>query len=351
MSEIKLGKIKIGWAIANASLDVPAYRRRFGFYLNRRNLTWKIADINKSYDLVVVHHSADITAWRNYNRAKIILDYNDDYLSGDLHNIRNSGRGCAKFLFRHWSKLEFDYRKAYTKMMQRADAIVCCTDAQESHARQYCPNVFQILDMQCDPDWVTKENYDVGSISNLVWEGLPGFDGLMMFAPIFRSIQAKQKCALHVITALKHRKYIRNFIQVNTWDELQKIPDLKNVYLYEWNPHLFSHIVSSCDLAVIPIDMRQPFWVSKPGNKLLFFWRIAMPALVDPTPSYIKLMDECGLDMVCRSQDEWLEKLDLYLNDKEKRLKSGKRAKEFVEQKYGNEQLLSQWDDVILSIL
>ena len=345
------GKLKIGWAIANESLDIPAYRRRFGFYLKRRNLTWEIADINKSYDLVVVHHSADITAWRNYSKAKIILDYNDDYLSESMRNFRSIGRGGAKFLFRHWSKLEFDFRSAYIKMMQRADAIVCCTDAQESHARQYCTNVFQILDMQCDPDWVTKENYDSGSISNLVWEGLPGFDGLRTFAPTLLSLRTKHNCALHLITSLKHGKFLRNIFQVHTKDEIKKALDLQNIYLYEWNSHLFSHIVSACDIAVIPIDMRQPFWVFKPGNKLLFFWRIGMPTLVDATPSYIKLMDECGLDMTCRSQEEWLDKLEIYLNDKEKRKFVGKKAKYFVDRNYSNDQLLSQWDHVLLSIL
>ena len=44
-----------------------------------------------------------------------------------------------------------------------------------------------------------------------------------------------------------------------------------------------------------------------------------MATLVDPTPAYVKLMDECGLDMVCHSQDEWLAKLDLYSMDQERR--------------------------------
>lgn len=351
MTTLNIHNIKIGWAIAKASLDVPAYRRRFGYYLKRREISWEIADINKSYDLVVVHHASDITAWKDYDKAKIIMDYNDDYLSASGRDFKSIGRGLSKFVFRHWRKLELDYRKAYTKMMERADAIVCCTDATEAQARRYCSNVHQILDMQSDPDWVSKKNYDTGTTFNLVWEGLPGFEGLITLAPILRTFQNKHNCALHLITALKHGKYLRDVVQIHTKDEITSQLKIKQVFLYEWNPHLFSHIATACDLAIIPIDMRNPFLVSKPANKVLFFWRMAMPTLVDPTPAYVKLMDECGLDMVCKSPDEWLYKLDLYSMDQERRRFAGLKAKMFVDEYYSEQKLLGLWDSVLESVL
>lgn len=351
MTLLNTSNIKIGWAITNASLDVPAYRRRFGYYLKRREISWEIADINKSYDLVVVHHASDITAWKDYDKAKIIMDYNDDYLSGARQDVKDFGRGLAKFLLRQWSKLELDYKKAYTKMMARADAIVCCTDATEAQARQYCSNVHQILDMQSDPDWVSKKNYDSGSTFNLLWEGLPGFEGLKTLAPILRTFQNKHNCALHLITALKHGKYLRDVVQIHTKDEITSQLNLKQVFLYEWNPYLYSHIATACDLAIIPIDMRIPFLVSKPSNKLIFFWRIGMPTLVDPTPAYVKLMDESGLDMVCHSQDEWMGKLDRFFLDKEARQTAGVKAKMFVDEHYSEKKLLAKWDAVLASLL
>lgn len=351
MTTLNIHNIKIGWAIANASLDIPAYRRRFGYYLKRREISWEIADINKSYDLVVVHHSSDITAWKDYDKAKIIMDYNDDYLSGTRQDVKDFGRGLAKYLLRQWSKLELDYKKAYTKMMARADAIVCCTDAQETDARKYCSNVHQIVDMQSDPDWVTKKSYDSGSTFNLLWEGLPGFEGLITLAPILRSYQVKHNSALHLITALKHGRYLRNLLQVHTKDEITSKLNLDRVFLYEWNPYLYSHIATACDLAIIPIDMHIPFLVSKPSNKLIFFWRLAMPTLVDPTPAYVKLMDECGLDMVCKSSDEWMEKLDRFFLDKEARQTAGVQAKIFVDEHYSEKKLLAKWDSVLASLL
>lgn len=343
--------IKIGYAVANISLDAPAYKRRFGFYLKERNLSWEIADIRKSYDLVVVHHSADITAWRNYDKAKIILDYNDDYLFGSSRDLKSIGRGVSKFLFRQWTNLEFDFRTAYTKMMQRADAVVCCTDLQEEDVKKFCSNVHQIFDIQYEPDWVEKNTYDSGATLNLVWEGLPGFDGLIKLMPVLRSYQLTHNFALHLMTQLKQVKYLQYIGQVNTKDVISRTIDLNKVFLYEWNHYLFSHIMTSCDLAIIPIDLHKPLWISKPGNKLLLFWRLGIPTLVDPTPAYIKLMNECGLDMVCYSYDEWKDKLDRFSSDKEARKAAGSQGKKFVNENYSVQKLLAKWDAVLDSVL
>jgi hypothetical protein len=344
-------KVKIGYAVANIGMDAPAYRRRFGFYLKERKLSWEIADIRKSYDLVVVHHSADITAWKNYSKGKIILDYNDDYLYGTSNDVKSLGRGVSKFVFRQWKNLEVDFRQAYSKMMQRADAVVCCTDLQEADVRKYCSNVHQIFDIQYESDWIVKNSYDSGTTFNLVWEGLPDFRGLIKLLPALHKFQDAHSSALHLMTTLKHGKYLQTIGQVNTKDEVSKMIDLNQVFLYEWNRFLFSNIITSCDLAIIPIDLQKPLWISKPGNKLLLFWRFGIPTLVDPSPAYIKLMNECGLDMVCYSNDEWTEKLDRYTSDKEARKSAGIRGREFANEHYSVQKLLGQWDAVLDSVL
>ena len=181
--------------------------------------------------------------------------------------------------------------------------------------------------------------------------GAAGFRGVNNIGPDTTSFQDNHASALHIISALTHGRYLRNLLKVHTKDEIKRKLNLDYVFLYEWNPYLYSHIATACDLAIIPIDMRTPFWVSKPSNKLIFFWRIAMPTLVDPTPAYVKLMDECGLDMVCKSSDEWLAKLELYSMDKERRQAAGLKAKMFVDEYYNEQILLGLWDSVFESVL
>lgn len=344
-------RLTIGWAIAKEPLSAPAYRRRIGHYLEKRSMDWEPARFGKGYDLVFVHHSADLPLWKDYDKGKIVFDYNDDYLSGPRNSLKDRGRGIARYLAGHWSRPELDYRRAYLKMMRRADAVVCCTDAQQETARRLCRHVFQIADMQPDEDWTVKRVYESGSTFNLVWEGLPDFQGLVCRVPVLREFQRKRKAALHLITSLHHGRFLRNLAPVDTKREVGDKIRLGNTFLYEWNPYLFASIVAACDLAIIPIDLERPFWLYKPSNKLLFFWRIGMPVLTDPTPAYVKLMHECGLDMVCHSSEEWVDMLDKYANDSGARKAAGVRAREFAEREYGEDRLLGKWDEVLNAVL
>jgi hypothetical protein len=114
---------------------------------------------------------------------------------------------------------------------------------------------------------------------------------------------------------------------------------------------MFSRIVTGCDLALIPIPMHKPFWVGKPANKLLLFWRMGMPTLTSPTPAYIKMMRECGLDMVCSTPDDWKDKLKRYMCDETARREAGRKAKAFVDAEYSEEKLLERWDRAFASVL
>jgi len=346
-----LNKIKIGYAIANIDLSHPQYRRRFYFYAQQRNLNWEIADFKKKYDIVVVHHSADITLWQKYEHGKIIFDYNDDYLAADDNGFKAKFRGIAKLLSGRYKYLELDYSNAYIKMMKRANAIICSTDSQERDVRKYCSNVHQILDMQSDEGWLTKKNYDAGKPFNIVWEGLPDFLGFETIMPSLEKVKNIKNFNMHIITAIKHGRFLSTFFPVHSKEKIDKTFSIKDVYLYEWNKYLISNIVTSCDLAIIPIAMDNPFWVSKPANKLLFFWRMGMPVLTSLTPEYKKTMEQCGINMICNSPEEWEEKLIFYMNNTNERNKTGRIVKEFVEDNYNEKKLLSLWDAVVQSVI
>ena len=88
----------------------------------------------------------------------------------------------------------------------------------------------------------------------------------------------------------------------------------------------------------------------KPCNKLLFYWRLGMPAVVSATPAYAKVMGECGLPMACSTSEEWRETLEKYCNDENAREEAGRRGKEFVEKKYNEHQMLERWDGLMNSL-
>jgi hypothetical protein len=144
---------------------------------------------------------------------------------------------------------------------------------------------------------------------------------------------------------------LENIWRFSTKSLVERVLPFKDVWLYEWNPILFTTIVTACDLGIIPIKMNDPLWLGKPANKLLFFWRMGMPTLVSATPEYKEMMNACDLDMACQSEEEWLAKLGLYMSNETMRRAAGQRALAFVTEHFSEERQLAQWDQVLDSVL
>lgn len=349
--EKKLKNVKIGYASAAIDRDHPAVRRRFGYYAQKRDVQFEQANPTSAYDVVVVHHSADLTMWSSYEKGKIIFDYNDDYLNASPKGFKARIKGLAKYVTGQYSKLEIDFTRAYMKMIRRADAVIYSTDAQLADVRPHCTNAYKIVDMQSDGDWMVKKDYKSGPVVNLVWEGLPALAGLESILPVLQDLKARIDFSLHLVTAIKWPRYLNHYFPTHTKRKIDRVFPFKGVFLYEWVPSTFSNIVTACDLAIIPIPMHDPFWVGKPANKLLFFWRMAMPVLTSPTPEYTNVMKDCGVDMSCHNADDWKEKLTYYMKDSLARAEAGTRGKRFVDDVYGNDRLLSLWDRAVISVL
>src|SRR5262249_10506730 len=124
-----------------------------------------------------------------------------------------------------------------------------------------------------------------------------------------------------------------------------------NVFLYAWNEHTFSPIVRTCDLALIPIPLHNPLLAGKPENRLLLFWRMGLPVLASATPAHTRAMKQCGLDMTCTTQQDWLSALEYYASNEPARKHAGQAGKAFVEANHSEEKTLELWDKVFCSVL
>ena len=67
-----------------------------------------------------------------------------------------------------------------------------------------------------------------------------------------------------------------------------------SVKLHLWDESTCSDIIRNCDLAVIPIDLSDPFAFGKPENKLLLFWGMGMPVVTSAIPAYVRAMQAVG---------------------------------------------------------
>lgn len=343
--------LRIGYAATTADLDTPSDRRRFVHYARKRGIPFELARPCEAYDVVVVTQRADISVWKRYRpgQTKIVYDAVDSYLAIPRWGFKAQLRGLSKFVTRQSRYLQLSYHKTVEQMCGRADAVICSTEEQKQRILRSCGNVRVILDFHAGDATAMKSDYTCGDILNFVWEGLASSGiPLVLLREILEPLARKRKIALHLITDLTYYRYHNLLVKRHTAEEVHRvfkgIPC--NVYVYQWNSQMFSKIVCACDLALIPLRLDDPFRAGKPENKLLLFWRMAIPTIVSATPAYQRTVQRCDLPMSCTTLEEWHHTIEKYVSDEDARRHAGEAGKRFVEQNYGEEAMLRCWDEV-----
>lgn len=348
-----LQELRIGYVPCSSSLAAPGDRRRFCYYAAKRKLRFEIARPDETYDLVILTQAADISWWSQYprGRAGIVFDFIDSYLSIPQHDPKGILRGLAKFAAGQNRRLLLNYSRGLEDMCRRADAVICSTESQRQRILPLCPNVHNILDFHGSVVRSRKTDYAAGEVFHFVWEGLPGnLRHLLEIKNALLQLKETRHFKIHAITDLEYGRFLSGrFLRRRTLDEARKIwPD---IYLYAWNEQTFAAIACKCDLALIPVPLRDPLCAGKPENRLLLFWRMGIPALASSTAAHVGAMKECGVDMSCATQREWTAALQHYTSAEAARRHAGQQGKAFVEERHSEEKKLALWDGVLHSVL
>lgn len=347
-----LKDLRMGYAPFSSQFDRPGDRRRFCFYASKRNLHFEIAKPDGNYDVVVLTQFADITSWSRHPRqgTKIIFDFTDSYLSIPRSDVTGVFRGLAKFATRQNRRLRLSYWGALRDMCSRADAVVCCTSEQRERILPFCQNVHIILDAHFMVVRSYKQEYSAGRPFNFVWEGLAQhLNQLLEIKEPLRKLAGKMPFVIHAVTQMEYGKYLGGrFGKRNTMEESRKI--WPGIALYCWNEHTFSPIVTSCDLALVPLPLHNPICAEKPENRLILFWRSGVPTLASGSAANKRAMIDCGLDMAPGTPAEWQNALEYYMSNEHARRRAGLLGRSFVETRYSEENLLASWDGVFTSV-
>jgi hypothetical protein len=346
----RLRSLRVGYSPYSSDMSKPGDRRRFGFYARTRQIPFELAKPGGSYDVVVLSAVADIMAWRRYPpETKIVYDLIDSYLALPRLDLRNFGRGIAKRLTGASSRITLDYRGAIEDMCRRADAVVCTTAEQRSDILRLCPNVHLVLDDHGSVVHDVKLDFRAGSPFKLVWEGLPHtLVGFAEVSGVIRDLSRRHEIEVHLVTDLEFRKYAGALGRRSTVRLASRFLD--RFELHEWRADTLSKTITSCDLAVIPAPLDDPFMAGKPENKLLLFWRMGMPTVVSATPAYSRAMRAAGLGMACSTADEWRRTLERSISRESARRDGGRRGLTFVESEHRPAGLAAAWDRVFASI-
>lgn len=347
----RLGSLlRIGYVPYSNSFSKPGDRRRFVAYARARGLDFEVANPNERYDLVVLSETADISVWPNYRHGKIVYDLIDSYLSVPRTNPAQLLRGSAWFALGKHRLLRPDYLTSLRQMCRRADAVICSTAEQSQVIRKYCDNVHIVLDVHEMVVKNIKIDYSVSDPVRLVWEGLPSnLPQLAKVAPVLAQLSKQCLVELHVVTDPARERLKGLLGEVDTRRFLGRHFD-KFVY-HEWDEGTCSTIVSECDIALIPIDLTDPFVRGKPENKLLLLWRMGLPVIASGTPAYKRAMAQVGTpQLACVSNDQWLAAFKYLLRSEEVRRHAGTCGRRHAQTDHAPNMVLSRWDAVFSSL-
>lgn len=344
-----LQDLRFGYVPYSATFDRPGDRRRFVHYAQKRSLQFELADPSKAYDVVVLSERADVSVWQKYRQGKVVYDLIDSYLAIPTFDWKGLLRGTAKFLSRQSRYPQLNYWEALRAMCRRADAVVCTTLEQQNQIREFCPNTHIVLDFHTMVMQTTKSNYAAAKPFRIVWEGLPQTLGsLAAIREPLKELQLRTPIELRVITDPEYFRFLGGFGRTRTQATLDRI--LPGAILHPWQETTLAQQICDCDLAIIPIDLNDPFVAGKPENKLLLFWRLGMPTLASASPAYTRAMTAANQDLTCRTQAEWVEKLEQLIGDESARRHAGESAYVFAQTKYSEADSLQHWDTVFHSL-
>jgi hypothetical protein len=281
----------------------------------------------------------------------VIYEQIDSYLAVRPSEPKALLRGLAKYVTGHTAHLRLNYWKAIADMCARADAVVCTTEEQRADILRFCDNVHVVLDIHDDVIKTCKTTYATGPIFNLVWEGLPeNVSTFREIKPVLQDLKRRHRLALHLVTDADWKPHLKKYGHRHTIDVARKIFD--PVFVYSWNEYLSATIISSCDLAVIPIPLDVPLAAGKPENKLILLWRLGMPTLVSATPAYSRAMERAGLTMACSDNDQWMAALERFIGDESARGDAARTGQRTANGNfYGTAATLDKWDAVFSSVL
>lgn len=340
---------RIGYVPYSNALDRPGDRRRFPYYASKRGIDFEIADPAKEYDLVILSERADISVWSRYPKAKLVYDLIDSYLAIPRTDLKGRLRGLFKFLSRQSRYLQLDHWKAIESMCARADAVVCSTEEQRQDILKFCPNVHIILDAHMGVARTIKTDYRASPPFRLVWEGLPQTLGsLSQLSPALDRLRARHPVEMHVVTDSEYYRYLGLYGKTSTLHAVQRI--LPDVRFHEWKEADCADIICSCDLAVIPLALDDPFAAGKPENKLLLFWRMGMPVVTSASPAYVRAMRAAGMDYTVKDGADWLTTIERLMSDESARREAGTLGKAYTEREFSEAKLLARWDAVFSSM-
>ena len=336
-------ELKIGYVPYLPDLSQPGDRRRFPFFAKANNINFEIADLSKTYDVILLTAFADLSRWLLYKNknpdTKFIFEMIDSLIFPQ-NLFERLFKGVGKFIMGKESFLHLSYKSILIECIKVADLVICSSTGTKKIIEQWNKNVVVSLDYMQDEVKESKSDYSIQGKMKIVWEGQGVvFQQLLAYKELFSRINTF--CDLYIITDEKYPKY-GGLAQRNVSNIIQQLP-ITTIF-HKWEIYKNFEMLIEYDCGIIPLDRTNKMAWYKPANKLISFSFARLPTVVTNTPAYIEFMDGAGTELYCSSCDEWVSKLKKIKDmTAEERKFIAEKNFEYAKKLYSKEALHQSW--------
>ena len=146
---------------------------------------------------------------------------------------------------------------------------------------------------------------------------------------------------------------MNKYLQRHTSDLLRRNLGAASTFatLSPWSQGELVDRARKCSAAMIPINLNVPMQRFKPENRLLIMWRLGLPCLTSPSPAYIRVSQQAGVDTVCNTPEDWFEKFQEILNDPSYAYSVVRNGQNYLSENHNRSILLKKWDTVFESVV
>ena len=348
-------KLKVGYWPLSSTLDAAGDRRRLVFWAKARGHSI-ILDLTQRLDVIVASENSDFNSpYLSQNRAPIIFDLVDGYLSPT--NFRDDiMRGLAKHISGQISGDIKPFSHHVRDFCLNSSAVICSSVEQQEIIEKYSSNTHAILDSHDEIPLLSPERLKSEPLGTfrILWEGQPAtMPSLKVISPSLTHLSNMNELKLEVVTDRHYYVFLNKYLKRNTRTyfkrELKELIDIVNVT--QWSQENLVDRAKESSIGVLPLDLSTPMQRLKPENRLLLMWRLGLPCLTSPSPSYTRVSIASGVDLVCENQDQWSAKIEKLMKDPKYSIQEVKRGQQYLSKMHTREILLDKWDCAIESVL
>jgi len=284
-----------------------------------------------------------------YRGGYKVLDLVDGYTAVDS-NISDVARGFAKNFMGQTTGKPRRYSESVQRACKSVDMVICSSEEQAELVSIYNPNVSVILDSHHE---FLQPSINISSThpnrSSIFWEGQTAtLRSLDQISRPLREAYTQHHFRLNLVTDKRHKLLMNRGLSIKS--EIQ-IPKLKKIFvkelmIYPWSREIVIEIANKSTLGIIPVNMRSGIQKLKPENRILIMWQLGLPCLASNTPSHSRLANQTKLDFICRTPQEWSQKISEYLLDPQIRANQVIEGKKYLSKFHNEKIILKKWDKI-----